>query len=83
MRCPVKKLYNSWCASALLRNEQLVASILDAVVGTVGVPVTLKFRTGWDRLNKNALQIARLAQASGIAMLDLAWTDSYRRLQRR
>ena len=71
MGCPVKKVCNSWCASALLRDEQLVARILDAVVGAVGVPVTLKFRTGWDRPNKNALQISRLAQASGIAMLAL------------
>ncbi|WP_041742558.1 tRNA dihydrouridine synthase DusB [Collimonas fungivorans] len=71
MGCPVKKVCNSWCGSALLQDEQLVAKILEAVVSAVDVPVTLKFRTGWDRLNKNALNIARLAQASGIAMLTL------------
>jgi tRNA-dihydrouridine synthase B len=71
MGCPVKKVCNSWCGSALLQNEKLVGAILDAVVGAVDVPVTLKFRTGWDRLNKNALAIARMAQASGIAMLTL------------
>jgi tRNA-dihydrouridine synthase B len=71
MGCPVKKVCSSWCGSALLQDEQLVAKILEAVVNAVNVPVTLKFRTGWDRLNKNALNIARLAEASGIAMLTL------------
>jgi len=71
MGCPVKKVCNSWCGSALLQNEKLVGEILDAVVRSVNVPVTLKFRTGWDRDNKNALTIARMAQASGIAMLTL------------
>ncbi|MFT5590953.1 MAG: tRNA-dihydrouridine synthase B [Bradyrhizobium sp.] len=71
MGCPVKKVCNSWCGSALLQDEQLVAQILDAVVAAVDVPVTLKFRTGWDRQHKNALNIARLAQSAGIAMLTL------------
>lgn len=71
MGCPVKKVCSSWCGSALLQNEKLVGQILDAVVAAVDVPVTLKFRTGWDRQNKNALNIARMAQASGIAMLTL------------
>ncbi len=71
MGCPVKKVCNSWCGSALLQNEKLVGHILDAVVRAVDVPVTLKFRTGWDRDNKNALTIARMAQQSGIAMLTL------------
>lgn len=71
MGCPVKKVCNSWCGSSLLQNERLVGEILDAVVRAVDVPVTLKFRTGWDRANKNALTIARMAQASGIAMLTL------------
>jgi tRNA-dihydrouridine synthase B len=71
MGCPVKKVCNNWCGSALLRDEPLVASLLQAVVGAVDVPVTLKFRTGWDRQNKNALTIARIAEDSGIAMLTL------------
>jgi tRNA-dihydrouridine synthase B len=71
MGCPVKKVCSSWCGSALLQNEKLVGQILDAVVAAVDVPVTLKFRTGWDRQHKNALNIARMAQASGIAMLTL------------
>ncbi|EIJ45129.1 tRNA-dihydrouridine synthase or NifR3-like protein [Herbaspirillum sp. GW103] len=71
MGCPVKKVCNSWCGSALLQDEDLVARILDAVVSAVDVPVTLKFRTGWDRANKNALKIAARAEAAGIAMLTL------------
>ncbi|GGX15308.1 tRNA dihydrouridine synthase DusB [Undibacterium macrobrachii] len=71
MGCPVKKVCNAWCGSALLQDEKLVGEILDAVVAAVDVPVTLKFRTGWDRANKNALQIARIAESAGIAMLTL------------
>lgn len=81
MGCPVKKVCNSWCGSALLQDEKLVGQILDAVVAAVDVPVTLKFRTGWDRLNKNALNIARMAETSGIAMLTLhgrTRADAYR-----
>ena len=71
MGCPVKKVCNNWCGSALLQHEDLVERILDAVVNAVDVPVTLKFRTGWDRQNKNALTIARMAEQAGIAMLTL------------
>ena len=71
MGCPVKKVCNSWCGSALLQNVPLVREILAAVVGAVDVPVTLKFRTGWNRENKNALTIARIAEDAGIAMLTL------------
>jgi len=71
MGCPVKKVCNRWCGSALLRDEPLVASLLQAVVAAVDVPVTLKFRTGWDRDHKNALTIARIAEDSGITMLTL------------
>ncbi|MEC5163848.1 tRNA-dihydrouridine synthase B [Janthinobacterium sp. CG_23.3] len=71
MGCPVKKVCNSWCGSALLQNESLVEKILHAVVNAVDVPVTLKFRTGWNRDNKNALNIARIAEQAGIAMLTL------------
>jgi tRNA-dihydrouridine synthase B len=71
MGCPVKKVCNAWCGSALLQDEALVKQILDAVVGAVDVPVTLKFRTGWNRSHKNALNIARIAEDAGIAMLTL------------
>jgi tRNA-dihydrouridine synthase B len=71
MGCPVKKVCNSWCGSALLQHEDLVERILHAVVDAVDVPVTLKFRTGWDRQNRNALRIARMAEEAGIQMLTL------------
>jgi tRNA-dihydrouridine synthase B len=71
MGCPVKKVCNSWCGSALLQHEDLVERILNSVVQAVDVPVTLKFRTGWDRENKNALRIARMAEQAGIQMLTL------------
>jgi tRNA-dihydrouridine synthase B len=71
MGCPAKKVCNVACGSALLRDEALVARILDAVVAAVDVPVTLKFRTGWDPGSRNAVAIARRAEAAGIAMLTL------------
>jgi tRNA-dihydrouridine synthase B len=55
--------------SALLRDEPLVARILKAVVAAVEVPVTLKIRTGWDRNNRNAIAIARIAEDCGIQAL--------------
>ena len=71
MGCPVKKVCNNWCGSALLQHEDLVERIVNAVVRAVDIPVTLKFRTGWDRENKNALRIARIAEQAGIQMLTL------------
>ena len=71
MGCPVKKVCSNWCGSALLQDEAKVGAILDAVIRAVDVPVTLKFRTGWNRENKNALTIAKMAEAAGIAMLTL------------
>jgi tRNA-dihydrouridine synthase B len=69
MGCPAKKICNVMAGSALMQNEKLVAEILEAVVGAVDVPVTLKIRTGWDKANRNALNIARIAEASGIQAL--------------
>jgi tRNA-dihydrouridine synthase B len=69
MGCPAKKVCNAWAGSALMREPQLVARILAAVVAAVPVPVTLKIRTGWDADNRNALQIARIAEDCGIAAL--------------
>ena len=69
MGCPAKKVCNKLAGSALMKDEALVADILKAVKAAVDVPVTLKIRTGWDRQNKNALNIARIAEAEGIAML--------------
>jgi tRNA-dihydrouridine synthase B len=69
MGCPAKKVCNAWAGSALMRDETLVARILEAVVNAVDVPVTLKIRTGWDATHRNAPAIARIAQSSGIAAL--------------
>ncbi len=69
MGCPAKKVCNAWAGSALMRDEALVARILAAVVAAVDVPVTLKIRTGWDPLHRNAPAIARIAQDSGIVAL--------------
>jgi tRNA-dihydrouridine synthase B len=71
MGCPAKKVCNVMAGSALLRDELLVGRILEAVVGAVDVPVTLKFRTGWDRQNRNALKVARIAEESGIQLLSI------------
>ncbi len=69
MGCPAKKVCNKAAGSALLRDEDLVERILDAVVAAAGVPVTLKIRTGWDADNRNAVRIAELAERAGIASL--------------
>ena len=67
MGCPAKKICNVMAGSALMQNEPLVAKILEAVVAAVpDTPVTLKFRTGWNSANRNAPNIARIAEESGI-----------------
>ncbi len=69
MGCPAKKICNVMAGSALLQNEPLVARLLEAVVGAVDVPVTLKIRTGWDKNSRNALRVARIAESAGIQAL--------------
>ena len=69
MGCPAKKVCKRAAGSALLQNPELVESILTAVVSAVDVPVTLKIRTGWDRQNRNAETIAKIAEDSGVAAL--------------
>ncbi|MFA7350576.1 MAG: tRNA dihydrouridine synthase DusB [Methylotenera sp.] len=69
MGCPAKKICNVMAGSALLKDEPLVAQILRAVVNAVDVPVTLKIRTGWDKQNRNAVQIAKMAEDLGVQAL--------------
>jgi tRNA-dihydrouridine synthase B len=69
MGCPAKKVCNVMAGSALLKNEGLVAKILEAVVNAVNVPVTLKIRTGWDKEHRNGVRIAQIAEQSGIQAL--------------
>jgi tRNA-dihydrouridine synthase B len=69
MGCPAKKICNVMAGSALLRDEPLVAQILKAVVSAVDVPVTLKIRTGWDKQNRNAVAVAKMAEDIGVQAL--------------
>lgn len=69
MGCPAKKVCNVLAGSALMRDEQLVARILKAVVAAVPVPVTLKMRTGWDRASRNAVALAEIAESAGVQAL--------------
>ncbi|HLA32010.1 MAG TPA: tRNA dihydrouridine synthase DusB [Pseudomonas sp.] len=69
MGCPAKKVCNKAAGSALLKDESLVREILQAVVAAVNVPVTLKIRTGWDRQNKNGIEVAKIAEDAGIVAL--------------
>ncbi len=82
MGCPAKKVCNVMAGSALMQDESLVARILEAVVAAVpATPVTLKIRTGWDRQNKNAAVIARIAQEAGVRALAIhgrTRADQYR-----
>ena len=71
MGCPAKKVCNKAAGSALMKDEALVADILDAVVAAVDVPVTLKIRTGWDHEHRNGVTIARIAEQAGIAALSV------------
>jgi len=69
MGCPAKKVCRKLAGSALLKDEKLVAHILESVITAVTVPVTLKIRTGWDSDNRNGPAIARMAENIGIAAL--------------
>ena len=72
MGCPAKKVCNKWAGSALMQDEGLALSIVDAVVQACaprGVPVSLKMRTGWSNSHKNAVTLARLFEAAGVQML--------------
>ena len=71
MGCPARKVCNGMAGSALLRDESRVARILEAVVASVPVPVTLKIRTGWNKSSRNALRIAHIAEAAGIQVLTI------------
>jgi tRNA-dihydrouridine synthase B len=71
MGCPAKKICNVMAGSALLRDEALVARLLESVVQAVDVPVTLKIRTGWDSSSRNGVAIARLAEQCGIQALSV------------
>lgn len=66
MGCPVKKVTNGDAGSALMRDLSHAAKIIEATVKAVKIPVTLKMRTGWDDSSRNAPELARIAEESGI-----------------
>lgn len=69
MGCPAKKVCKKAAGSALMKDEDLVRQILQAVISSVEVPVTLKIRTGWSPALRNGLSIARIAEDCGVAAL--------------
>ena len=72
MGCPAKKVCNVWAGSALMQNEPLALAIIEAVVAASAahnVPVTLKMRSGWCAQERNALRLARAAEAAGVQMV--------------
>ncbi len=71
MGCPAKKVNKKLAGSALLQHPDIIKQILTKVVNAVNVPVTLKTRTGWNRDNKNCVEIAKIAEGCGIQALAL------------
>jgi tRNA-dihydrouridine synthase B len=69
MGCPAKKVCGKLCGSALLQDEALIVAILESVVRSVNVPVTLKIRTGWSVQSRNGVRVAQLAESCGIQAL--------------
>lgn len=67
MGCPVPKVVNNGEGSALMKTPELAGKILEAMVKAVRIPVTVKFRAGWDKEHRNAVEIARIAENSGVA----------------
>ena len=72
MGCPAKKVCNKWAGSALMQNEPLAIEIIEAVVAACAphrVPVTLKMRTGWSQVERNAVRLAQAAESAGVSMV--------------
>ena len=67
MGCPVPKIVNNGEGSALMKQPQLAHDILAAMVKAVKIPVTVKFRAGWDDSNRNAVEIAKAVEAAGVS----------------
>ena len=69
MGCPAKKVISGYSGSALMRDLDQALHLIDAVVGAVSVPVTVKMRLGWDDDSHNAAELARRAEESGVSMV--------------
>jgi len=71
MGCPAKKVTNGYSGSALLKTPDHALRLIEAVVGAVDIPVTLKTRLGWDDTTLNAAEVARRAEAAGVQMVTI------------
>nr|WP_256387889.1 tRNA dihydrouridine synthase DusB [Rhodovulum sp. P5] len=71
MGCPAKKVVGGYSGSALMRDLDRALALIDAVVGAVSIPVTLKTRLGWDDEMQNAPDLARRAEAAGVQMITI------------
>ena len=69
MGCPAREVTGKLSGSALMRDLDHAASLIEATVGAVGVPVTLKMRMGWDDASRNAPDLARRAEAAGVSLV--------------
>tara|TARA_B100000676_G_C18089597_1_gene858366 strand:- start:5796 stop:6770 length:975 start_codon:yes stop_codon:yes gene_type:complete len=67
--CPSKKVVNKYAGSAIMQDEKLAGSIMQAIADAVLIPVTVKMRTGWDASNRNAVKIAKSAEQAGLKMI--------------
>jgi nifR3 family TIM-barrel protein len=71
MGCPAKKVTNGYSGSALLRDPDHALRLIEAVVGAVSLPVTLKTRLGWDSDCLNAADVARRAEGAGVQLVTI------------
>ena len=71
MGCPAPKIVNNGDGSALMRDPALAARVIEAVVKAVDVPVTVKFRKGWDEKSVNCVEFARMAEAAGATAITI------------
>jgi len=71
MGCPAKRVTNGYSGSALLKTPDHALRLIEAVVGAVDVPVTLKTRLGWDDNQLNAAEVARRAEQAGVQMVTI------------
>ena len=69
MGCPARKVVGGLAGSALMRDLDAAVAIIEAAVAAAGVPVTVKMRLGWDDASRNAPELARRAEAAGVAMV--------------
>ncbi|MGM0446290.1 MAG: tRNA dihydrouridine synthase DusB [Bacillota bacterium] len=69
MGCPAPKVVKTGAGSALMKNPEKAKEILTAMVETADIPITLKIRSGWDKNSVNAVEIAKIADNAGVALI--------------